>query len=863
VFDVAAHDFGIARLGTSTEKQPYLVKFSEIVTDAHRALLPSETALYLPHDAYMVYSSESELKAIPGVQAVIPVTPSLKVFTAEPMWAAHLDQLHTDKPYLISVTVARDSTGLPLSTVAEQLQSLVGADHISVDEETHKLRFRVSSKEDAEKVASLSRVLIVERVLPAFFFNRDAERIIGTGTDALSSPYASVLQGDGEIAAIADSGLDYGTCQFADAKEPFKTSRLTTFTAEQAGQHRKINGYWTFADDKWVNADHGTHVASTLAGKAVKLTELGVSYGDGLAPSAKLVFVDIGCDIKGGCTCGEDANGAKVACSCDYSLGKRCPTGSLSLPDSMDRFLFPFASQNNAFVMSNSWGDVQNAYVADSSLQIDAFMNVNRKVLILFAAGNAGTFGSLSSMSNAKNSITVGSSNTGADDNSVYTSLSTNGFAEYSIAQEKSFTARVQEVNSKFHWGRQFASNVLGCAAASDNAQCRYFQSDDFNPCATDSHCAAGTGSGADATCGCVASISFRGITEKHYIGLRGCNICVNGKRNIHVLDTDPKKIYSPESLSSFSSMGPAGDGRIKPEVVGPGDRLISALALEDLAGNECGSGLRAGSDGYFLTLKSGTSMATPAVAAAAVQIREYLRKYYPAKVGSTTGATPIAEPSAALLRAMLINSAEPMVGIYSLSVEPDEDQLRRLEYSDPIPQGFGRVMLPNVIPSGVGGQSIVVSVLSNEDNANALTTGTSKTFTVVLSEAARMFRVTLTWSDPPGSTSAAKALVNDLDLTLAVPDGQARFGNDQYYKSADRLNNAERIYVKQAPAGSYIVTVTGVAIPKGPQNFALVVSYGDNGRPEPEFDWSSSAGMFTMSWLSALSAILVMWMFI
>lgn len=52
---------------------------------------------------------------------------------------------------------------------------------------------------------------------------------------------------------------------------------------------------------------------------------------------------------------------------------------------------------------------------------------------------------------------------------------------------------------------------------------------------------------------------------------------------------------------------------------------------------------------------------------------------------------------------------------------------------------------------------------------------------------------ITLAWHDFPGSQAAAKALVNDLDLTVTASGGtsvQKWFGNG----AVDRMNNVERV---------------------------------------------------------------------
>jgi len=103
-----------------------------------------------------------------------------------------------------------------------------------------------------------------------------------------------------------------------------------------------------------------------------------------------------------------------------------------------------------------------------------------------------------------------------------------------------------------------------------------------------------------------------------------------------------------------------------------------------------------------------------------------------------------------------------------------------------------------------------------------------------------------LAWTDYPGEPSAARALVNDLDLEVIAPDGTHYYGNEGLYTSGqclrngkwDACNNVEGVIIPNAPYGNYTVIVHGANVPQGPQPFALAAS-GDylqeGGAPSPE----------------------------
>jgi hypothetical protein len=112
-------------------------------------------------------------------------------------------------------------------------------------------------------------------------------------------------------------------------------------------------------------------------------------------------------------------------------------------------------------------------------------------------------------------------------------------------------------------------------------------------------------------------------------------------------------------------------------------------------------------------------------------------------------------------------------------------------------------------------------------------------TFTITVpSQTGGPFRITLVWTDYPGELSAAKALVNDLDLEIIAPDGTHYYGNQGLYTSGqclregkwDACNNVEGVVISDALHGTYTVMVHGYNIPQGSQPFALVAS-GDNVR--------------------------------
>jgi subtilisin family serine protease len=107
----------------------------------------------------------------------------------------------------------------------------------------------------------------------------------------------------------------------------------------------------------------------------------------------------------------------------------------------------------------------------------------------------------------------------------------------------------------------------------------------------------------------------------------------------------------SYEDIASYSSFGPTGDRRTKPDVVAPGD-VTSAFS------NGRADGVV---DQCMTVRKQGTSMATPVVAGGAALARQYFTAgFYP---GGARGAGAAYTPSGVLLKAVLLGGALNMIG--------------------------------------------------------------------------------------------------------------------------------------------------------------------------------------------------------
>jgi hypothetical protein len=253
------------------------------------------------------------------------------------------------------------------------------------------------------------------------------------------------------------------------------------------------------------------------------------------------------------------------------------------------------------------------------------------------------------------------------------------------------------------------------------------------------------------------------------------------------------------DGMVAFSSRGPTREQRFKPDVVAPGTCILSTLSRRVATADTT---YGTSSDPLFF-FDGGTSMATPLVAGCVAVLRETLVKNGTAK------------PSAALIKALLINGAVELTGQYS----PSE--------AGPSPNnnsGFGRVDLAgSVIIPGPDADA-------GFGEGGPLKQGDEDTITVTIPKTpphpqgaepaapGATFKMTLVWTDPAGP-----ALQNDLDLIIRAANGDERHGNMGTSKGFDRRNNVEQVNWVNMPAGPATITIRAFRITRYPQPYAWV----------------------------------------
>ncbi|MDP7030070.1 MAG: S8 family serine peptidase [Phycisphaerales bacterium] len=239
------------------------------------------------------------------------------------------------------------------------------------------------------------------------------------------------------------------------------------------------------------------------------------------------------------------------------------------------------------------------------------------------------------------------------------------------------------------------------------------------------------------------------------------------------------------ESVTSFTSWGPADDGRLKPDISTAGCQSDG-----DGGVTSCSSG-----GGY--SSKCGTSMASPTACGVGALLIQDWRSQYPGEPDLMN----------ATLKALLAHTAADLG-----NAGPD------CQY------GYGSIRAQDAVDHLRTG-----SLLESE-----VSSGEAVEFLVIVDEADAKLQVTLAWDDEPATPLVIPSLVNDLDLVVIAPDGSQRFpwainpddpGAPATAVAADHLNNIEQVTVEGPQAGVWRVQVLGYSVPVGPQAFGVMAT--------------------------------------
>lgn len=292
--------------------------------------------------------------------------------------------------------------------------------------------------------------------------------------------------------------------------------------------------------------------------------------------------------------------------------------------------------------------------------------------------------------------------------------------------------------------------------------------------------------------------------------------------KNVVAVGATTNGSIGANSLASFSSKGPTKDGRIKPDVVAPGQYIVGASADEIHNSNNCST-----------RSASGTSMATPTAAGATTLLRQYFTKgFYPTGAQDSSN---VINPTSALLKASLINGAVEMS-------ETSQSTILNSLYPN-YNQGWGRVLLDKVLFFSTPARDARFLRVWEKINNFGIKNGEEDSYQISISSSSEPLKITLVWTDPPPSPLSGIALSHDLDLEVVSPSNVIYKGNcfssGSSYSDGnkDYLNNVEEVFVLNPETGSWQIKIKGSYIPyivgfknSDRQGYALVATFSDCG---------------------------------
>ena len=283
--------------------------------------------------------------------------------------------------------------------------------------------------------------------------------------------------------------------------------------------------------------------------------------------------------------------------------------------------------------------------------------------------------------------------------------------------------------------------------------------------------------------------------------------LSVGGVRHFNTLDR------VDDAWNGGASIGPASDGRIKPDLWHFYDLTFTTSSSNDTAHREFG----------------GTSGATPVTAGhAGLLFQMWADGVFEGGPGQARDVFDV-RPHMTTAKALLINSAFQ----YPFSGTSD-DKTR-------VHQGWGMADIRNLHDiAQSNGWSLPLLI----DESSVITPGEVQSYPITV-DGSSPLRATMVYADPAGNPSAARHRVNDLSLRLVSPSGTIYWGNNGLLTgvwstsggSSNDLDTVENVFIQTPEAGTWSIDVLAdevvqdghVETPALDADYALVVTHTDN----------------------------------
>ncbi|MCB8932581.1 MAG: S8 family serine peptidase [Fimbriimonadaceae bacterium] len=232
-------------------------------------------------------------------------------------------------------------------------------------------------------------------------------------------------------------------------------------------------------------------------------------------------------------------------------------------------------------------------------------------------------------------------------------------------------------------------------------------------------------------------------------------------------------------------SIGPAADGRIKPDLAHFYDSVLCTTNTNDTA---------------YTSSFGGTSAATPITAG---HFGLFYQMWADGVFGQTVTGTTVfdARPMNMTAKAVMINTATQW------TFSGASADLTRTH------QGWGAADLKAAYDQR--NDMFIV------DETDVLTNLQSKTYRLYVASGTPEFKATMVYSDPPGTTSSTLHRINDLTLKVTAPNGTVYWGNNGLLANnystpggvANTVDTVENVFVASPQAGVWTIEVSGDAI--------------------------------------------------
>jgi hypothetical protein len=275
--------------------------------------------------------------------------------------------------------------------------------------------------------------------------------------------------------------------------------------------------------------------------------------------------------------------------------------------------------------------------------------------------------------------------------------------------------------------------------------------------------------------------------------------VSIGGVRHLNTaVETDDR-------WTNGASIGPASDGRIKPDLAHYYDSVFSPTSTTTTS----------------YTQFSGTSAATPIVAG---HFGIFFQMWHNGLFGNTPGATVFASrPHMTTAKAIMINTAHQWNPV---GVSADLTRVR---------QGWGRPDLQNLYD--LRNKMFIV------DETDLVTNLGSRSYALTVPVGSTLpLKATLDFADPMGNPASSQHRINDLTLKVTSPSNVVYFGNNglsgvgQWSTPAgvaNTVDTVENVFIQTPEAGTWTVEIIATSIvqdghvetPAMDADFALVVT--------------------------------------